>query len=250
MKVVAIQSLFPGAGGTSITAHLMTALEKSQQTVLGIDLCPYNDLRLWFGMPRNELTGWTTASGELAQAMQQHRQSSEFGVSYIPTGEAGFTANDIVRKFCGSDSPLSANTFEKSPDILLLNLPSADAYALQRLLPLSDLVLQVWAPEPRVSYRLQQFVRDNSFVASDIPHSLFFLENLQAPALELNNDISAIIREQLSDQAQVPACVSRDQHICEALATQQTTFEYSAGSAANREFLTIAKWVCNELGVS
>ncbi|MAK71892.1 MAG: hypothetical protein CMF19_07585 [Idiomarinaceae bacterium] len=245
MSLIAIQSLFGGAGATTVCANLAAALLRNEQHVMCVDACIWNDLRLWFGMARNQHNGWMTHSEQAAESIHASVARSEFGAKYVPLGEGDFSQDAVLAALS------NATVFDQLPadddTLILVNLPSARPEVLARWLPNLDLALSVWSPDPRVAQRLQHFGRNVTTADGGIHDNLFLLENSYAPQLELNRDISSIIRFQIAEETQVPLALPKDQHIPEALAPQQSGFEYSIGAASNHVYQELAEWVCQHV---
>ena len=242
MAIITVQSLFSGAGATTIVANLSNALLRKDNKVIAVDLCPHNDLRLWYGMPIQQQGGWAKSYINNTNDSRECAFRSDFGAIFFPLGYVYDQFEELTSLIEYNPHRFFSWLSDDPETLVIINLPSQSIRLYQALIEHVDLHLCVWQPEPRVYPRMQAFIQATG-LGSDVPDAFVFLENAVAPQLELNRDISDIINHELSDKVTANVGIMRDQHLVEALATQQSCYEYSVAASANADFSELATWV-------
>tara|TARA_B100000700_G_scaffold319259_1_gene414095 strand:- start:7516 stop:8265 length:750 start_codon:yes stop_codon:yes gene_type:complete len=242
LAIITVQSLFSGAGATAIVANVSNAMLRQGTKVRSIDVCSHNDLRLWYGMPLQQTGGWAQGFMDNPQDSLDFAFQSDFGATFLPLGEVNEGYQALLNRI-ESDPVAWLEWLKHEPEgMLIINLPSHCERLYKALIQHVDLHLCVWQAEPRVYPRLQQFIKRQQ-LNDGVPEAFLFIENGVAPQLELNRDISNIIHHELADDVTTDISIMRDQHIAEALATQQSCYEYSIAASANADFTELASWI-------
>ncbi|MAD52785.1 MAG: hypothetical protein CMF18_01760 [Idiomarinaceae bacterium] len=242
LAIITVQSVFSGAGATTIAANLSNALLRQGTKLSTVDACSHNDLRLWYGMPLSQSGGWALGYLDNISDSREFAFRSDFGATFLPLGEVNDNYDQLTNRIESDPQQWLSWLKAGSDDWLIINLPSHCTRLYQALIPYVDLHLGVWQAEPRVYPRMQQFIVKQN-LHSEVPNAFVFQENGVAPQLELNRDISNIINHELADEVTSPVGIMRDQHVAEALATQQSCYEYSIAASANADFAELANWV-------
>lgn len=242
LAIITVQSLFSGAGATAIVANLSNALLRQGVKVSAVDLCMHNDLRLWYGMPLSQAGGWAQGYLDSADDSRDFAFQSDFGATFLPLGEINEDYQALLTLIEGDPVHWLQWLTTEADNTVIINLPSHCERLYKALIQQVDLHLCVWQAEPRVYPRLQQFIKRQQ-LNDGVPEAFLFIENGVAPQLELNRDISNIIHHELADEVTTDISIMRDQHIAEALATQQSCYEYSLAASANADFSELASWV-------
>ncbi|RUO39541.1 cellulose synthase operon protein YhjQ [Pseudidiomarina aestuarii] len=249
MKLIAVKGLFGGAGTTTIAANLANAMRRRKHPVIALDLCATNSLRLHFGMPIGDPRG-LFRSGRLVDDLREAAFETDNGLIYLPHGEIDEQPDrtDIEGILGGLYELLQR--FESPQELIVfIDVPNSESTILNWLTTHAEIMLHVLTPEPRAYPALRYFSR---ITWPQIQHQglrHWLLLNQCAPHLELSRDIADLLRRELDPHLLVPTFIQRDQHIPEALATQQTTFDFTIGAQANVEFAAIAEWLEERLEV-
>lgn len=243
MKVIAVKGLYGGAGTTTVTANLASALRRRQHPVVAVDLCATNMLRLHFGMPLHDTRGLFQA-GELVDDLRAAAFETEQGLIYLPYGDVSeqperTDIEALLERLYG----LLAQFSTEQQLLVLIDVPNSEGQMLSWLATHTDVMLHVLTPDPRVYPALHYFaVKQWPYIqAEQLQH--YFLLNQCAPQLELNRDIIDLLRHELAPELLVPTFIQRDQHLPEAFATQQAAIDFTLGAQANVDFVAIAEWL-------
>ncbi|WP_075182482.1 cellulose biosynthesis protein BcsQ [Pantoea sp. 1.19] len=234
MPIIALQGLRGGSGATSLTAALAWALSSLNASVLAIDFCPINQLRLHFNTPREETRGW-------AQAIHQGGdwQGSALrympGLDFLPFGEL---SDDAVSAFeAQSDTALGPwpdRLRQLSSDYrwILLDVPAENSRWSRQASGLADLVLRVIVPDANTHLRLHQrpFSGNTRFVINQYNTHSRTHQDLQQLWLSIVSPL-------------LPVMVHRDEALAEALLIKQPIGEYRPHSLAAEEVNTLANWL-------
>lgn len=242
MKLLAIESLVGGAGATTLTANLAAALRQGEQRVAVIDCCAQNHLAAHFGQPLTETMGVFTHT-EAPESTLESAFIAASGVLVAPYGSATESAQSITAQHQQRFEQLLQELQELSKprvDWVLLNLPTGFSFAPNVMLPNAASCLLVLEPEPRCYMNLQRWQ-----ARQGRPEQLRYraIMNKVAPHLELPRDIFDLCQAELDPEWLLPLYINRDQHIPEALATQQLLFEYTLGAQGNADFAELAAWL-------
>ncbi len=242
MRVVAFKSLFGGAGATTVMANISTALQRQHHVVVAVDLCSTNVLRLHFGMPLKQDGGLFTQHSSAVSDLRHAAFENSDGVIYIPYGQPSHDQADEINTAQLEGFYQELETLCKGKSAwLILNLPTTLTPLAMWWLAKADLLIHVLTPEPRAYPALQQFIQHSDL--DEVEVSSFFLFNQVATHLELNRDIFDLLNFELQAELIIPTAVQRDQHVPEALATQQSVFSYAAGAQANIEITAVTHWL-------
>lgn len=241
MSIVAIVGAAGGAGATTVTAHLATAIVQQDRPVLCFDFCPSNALRLHFGACFDDPDGFATAL--LAGApWQDCAYASADGVRFLPFGAMADDA--ALERLCAwlQERPnwfrYSVAAIDLPADtIVLCDCPRLPAALRNQVLAAADIVLVSCAPDPlslASATRLASQLHDAGRVA------LILLNGFEA-GRALDRDMQLILRRQYGALA-APVTIHRDESLREALACKQTVFDYAPASQAAQEFAALATW--------
>lgn len=245
MKVVAIIGANGGAGATTVTAHLAAALAAQNKSVLGMDFCPENFLRLHFGMLWNDGTGFAP---QLLAGQPWHEAAfrSAGGVDFVPFGQLPSEA--ALQRLC--------DWFSRHPDwfgerlkevqlpadtLVICDCPRLSATLSAQVLARADLVLVVMTPDA-ISYAAATQTLHAVMAEGEGAPPASIVLNAFDPSRDLDRDIAALLRTGFQ-RALAPVTVHRDESLREALACKQTVFDAAPSSQAAYEFSALATWV-------
>lgn len=247
MKLIGFESLVGGAGATTLSANVAGAMQRVGHRIAVVDCCPDNQLAAYFALPTVFASGWASDLDD-TDLILSNAFVAESGVVVVPYGWRKKPADDVVLQ---SAFQQVINALNDHPtmqfDSIILNLPTGFSYQSNFKLPANTHCILVFEPEPRSYIALQRWqyvmpkVRDVSY---------FGLVNKVASQLELQRDTFDLFSAILPSNWLVPLHINRDQHVPEALATQQLLFEYTLGSQAGKDIMQFADWLQQHTGTT
>lgn len=242
LSVVAIIGAAGGAGTTTVTAHLATAIAQQDQPVLCFDFCPTNVLRLHFGAAYDDPDGFAAAL-LAGTPWQDAAYTSAGGVRFLPFG--ALPGDAALERLCGwlHEEPSwfgdNLAAIDLAPQTLVLcDCPRLPAALRNQVLAAADIILVCCAPDPlslATATRLAGQLQDKAGRMARI-----LLNGFEAGRL-LDRDMQLILRSQHGRLA-APVMIHRDESLREALACKQTVFDYAPASQAAQEFAALATW--------
>lgn len=258
MKVVAVQSLSPGAGATTLVANLAGALQRDGRNVVVIDADPRDQLKLHFGMSLVDQDGWwpsTTGQLELAESAfiaRPELDAARVSAHFIPFGRRSSTpeadnAYDVLLRHPKAfqealkELPLDTST------IVLINITDALSLLHYQVMSLADEVITLLEPGPLWQAQLLRGYADFMSERLASGGSLSVLLTKCRPELQLNNDCAQLLEAELSTSVLVPLTIKQDQHVPEALAQQQLVEDTNANSSYVNEIDALAMWLASRL---
>ena len=242
MTVIALIGATGGAGATTVTAHLATAILQQDRPVLCFDFCPTNVLRLHFGATFDAPDGFAAAL-VAGLPWQDHAYASADGVRFLPFGALEDDA--ALERLCSwlqqrphwlRDSIAAIDL--PADTIVLCDCPRLPAALRNQVLAAADIVLVCCAPDPlslAAATRLAGQLQDNAGRLARI-----LLNGFDA-GRSLDRDMQLILRR-LQEHLAAPVTIHRDESLREALACKQTVFDYAPGAQAAQEFAALATW--------
>lgn len=151
-RIIAIIGANNGMGGTAVAAHLSAALHSLGKSVLAIDCCPNNVMRLYFGTPWQEGNGFARALLD-HQPWYESAYRSAKGVSFVPFGHLENEAElDVLCDLIEPHPEWLGNQIERldlSPDTLVIcDCPRHPKILRSHLMSIAHMVIIVMQPEP------------------------------------------------------------------------------------------------------
>lgn len=248
LKIITVMSAVGGAGATTVVAHLSAALAGRDRFVLAVDCCPENRLRLHFGMPLRDRSGWATALLE-GKNWHEFAYRSTSNIDFLPFGEilADAQLDDVIKLMKQQpnwfQSEMAQVRFPVEA-IVICDCPRLPAVFREQLLPISDIVLLVTSSDT-VSYSIATRIATAARGANG-PETLVVLNGFDA-ARQLDRDIALLLRTQ-HRQNFVSIKIHRDESLREALACKQTVFDFAPCSQAAHDFSALATATLSRLG--
>lgn len=231
MSIIGIISLSPNAGAKTVSANLAYELSSEASPCLAIDACDANLLRLHFGMPLSDERG----AGENLTNIFSHPSS----VHYLPYG----------KRTSEQTHPLCLNMLEQFKERIngqfsgyhkhIVNLGHLPLTQWKLLESQFSLILCVIEPQPLTYAYLHKL---NQFW-DRIPQNFKFIINKVSYTEKLNQEVTQLIRFELSETLISPVLIRLDQNIPEALATQQPVNDYAPASQGAADFNALSLWV-------
>lgn len=253
MIVLTVASPKGGVGKTSLTANLAASLVARGRRVLAVDLDPQNALRLHLGMPPNEIAGTSRATLE-GQPWAKCLFRSAAGVQYLPFGELNDSDTQAFESFLEKQPAwLRSHLAElklRPDDIVLIDTPPGPSTYLRQALSVANRVLVVlladaasYATIPQMTRLVETHCRhrpdfqDNHLIVNQVDSSRQLARDvLNAMKMAYGNTILGTIHY--------------DQAVSEALAYDQSIFEYAPHSLAAQDFKNCTDKLLSVLGTS
>ena len=251
MHTLTMFSLKGGCGNTLLAANLTHVWHQQGHSVLAIDACPDNQLRLPLGMPLSSNDGHAWAKDN---NLPWHESAwlSPAGVPFLPFGYpapqtmAALMAKDYAHSNwlrqtltaielpdntrCVVDggtlnSPLLATALAPANTVLIIL--SSDAMVCVPLKQLETHLLMALTPENRPRY--------------------YFVLNRFSANRSLDRDMRSLAQEVLGTRM-APVVVHEDESMREALVMKQTVFEYAPHSQAAEDIQRLSIWLSALIG--
>jgi len=250
VKVLAIASAKGGVGKTTVTANLATALSHAGQPVLVADLDPQNALRLHFGLEPGVIDGMSRAT--LAGASWRAScERSERGVAVMPYGVLNEDDRALFENHLAAHpgwlGEHLGNLGMVRHAIVLIDTPPGPSVYLRQALAAADMALLVTLPDA-ASYAtlpmMENLVDSYTEGRHDYQGHLHLI-NQADTTRQLSADVAQVMRQQFGPN--FVGAVHRDQAVAEALAYDQSVFDYAQDSQAAADLMDIAKTVLARL---
>lgn len=234
MATLGIQGIRGGVGTTSITAALAWALQTLGESVLVIDACADNLLRLSFNVDFNHRDGW-------ARALLDEKEWRDAGLRYtslldilpfgrLSAGEWESLAAQPARLNQLSNM-LQAWQNQSHYQWVLIDLPHGLSALTRPLVELCDHTLTVIKPDTNCHVRLHQ---------QPLPTDTWLLVNDLRIGSQIQDDLWQVWLQ--SQRRMLPMYIHRDEAVAECMAAKQPLGEYRSDALAAEEVLTLANW--------
>lgn len=234
MAVLGLQGVRGGVGTTSITAALGWALHVLGESVLVIDACPDNLLRLSFNVDFDREEGW-------ARAMLDNRDWREGGMRYtssldiLPFGRltaAEWENTHVLHDALGQLIPVFQTLqSQQRYNWVLVDLPHGVSPLTRQFLDHCDHTLVVVKPDTNCHVRLHQ---------QPLPVGARILVNDLRIGSQMQDDLYQVWLQ--SQRHLLPMVIHRDEAMVECLGSKQPLGEYRGDALAAEEILTLANW--------
>lgn len=258
MILIAINSITPGAGTTTVAANLMVAMQRLGRHAVLIDGDPRNQVRLHFGMPASDPHGWWPHSGEglqfsdAAYVAAPPLDAAKISAHFVPFGdsasvlESDATYEYLVRHPSAFQEALQHSAIPESA-VVFVTLSEALVPLQYQVLAAADFAFGVITPNPLWQLQLQRYLRSTAAARLREQQPLHVLLNQCQPELTLNNDMAQLIQAELPADMAVPLTLHHDQHVPEALALQQLVENYQSNAQFANEIDALALWLETQL---
>lgn len=250
MKVLAIASAKGGVGKTTVTANLATALSHAGQPVLVADLDPQNALRLHFGLDPHAIDGLSRAT-LAGLPWRASCERSERGVAVMSYGVVNEDDRGLFENHLADHPGWLAEHLRNlgmvRHAIVLLDTPPGPSVYLRQALAAADMALLVTLPDAG-SYStlpmMENLVDSYTEGRTDFQGHMHLINQSDA-SRQLSADVAQVMRKQFGER--FIGAVHRDQAVAEALAYDQSVFDYAQDSQAAADLMDIAKTVLARL---
>ena len=243
MNILSLRGIKGGVGTTTLVANLAAAMRRMGRTVIVVDLCNDNLLRLLFSMPFADTAGWAPRllAGDCAL---EAGYRSETGIHLLPFGRIDRQGLDRLNAMINQDPHWLAAMLQPidlpADSWLLLDCPVQNSALTQQAEALADQRLQVINAEPGCYALLAQqdvMITHNPAAA---PNRL--LINAFNPQRELDRNLHDLMRLENSDSL-APVVIHQDETLREAFACMQTATDLAPQCQAVQDLQILATWL-------
>lgn len=234
MAILGLQGIRGGVGTTSVTAALAWSLQLLGESVLVVDACPENLLRLSWNIDFNQPDGW-------ARALLDGRDWRDAGQRYtsqldvLPFGQltAGEAENvHLLYDALGAlGSILQTLKSQTHYQWVLVDIPHGHSPLARLILEHCDSSLVIVKPDTNCHVRLHQ---------QALPAGAHILINDLRVGSQLQDDLYQVWLQ--SQRRLLPMIIHRDEAMAECMAAKQPLGEYRSDALAAEEMLTLANW--------
>ncbi|MFN7000736.1 MAG: cellulose biosynthesis protein BcsQ [Elioraea tepidiphila] len=245
MPLLLVASPKGGVGKTTISAGLADALARAGRRVIALDLDPQNALRLHFGVPVQDQSGFVVALPQGADWRAFLRQT-ESGVLLLPHGASDLRGALDLHAAIGRNPEMLAGPVRQMladpGTIVVADLPPGASPVLAALAPLASLLLAVLLPDSASTALLPdidqgRFLGRGTLAALGAP-PLHIVLNQVDPASALSRRTAEAVARHLGPR--LLGAIAREDAVPEALAWQRPLLRHAPGSAAARDLSDLA----------
>ncbi|MCE9992188.1 cellulose biosynthesis protein BcsQ [Enterobacter sp. 186315] len=234
MAILGLQGVRGGVGTTSVTAALAWSLQLLGESVLVIDACPDNLLRMSFNVDFNRPDGW-------ARSLIDGKEWQDAGMRYtsqldlLPFGQLtrreqeNYAAHQPTLELF--TRALERLSLEGHYQWILLDLPHGNDPLTRQLISFCDHILSIANVDANCHIRLHQ---------QALPAQAHILINDLRIGSQIQDDLYQVWLQ--SQRRLMPMVIHRDEGMAECLASKQPLGEYRSDSLAAEEILTLANW--------
>ncbi|MFZ2990478.1 cellulose biosynthesis protein BcsQ [Ideonella sp.] len=250
MIVLTVASPKGGVGKTSVTANLAAALAARGRRVVAVDLDPQNALRLHMGVPPTEISG-TSRSTLAGEPWGRLMFQAPHGVRLLPFGELNDQDMQRFEVYLEEHPEWLAEHLRTlglaADDIVLIDTPPGHSPYLRQALAVAHRVLIVLLADAASYATIPQISRlvDTHCAQRREFQGSHLLVNQVDTARHLARDVLNAMRAAYGPR--ILGTIHSDQAVSEALAYDQTVFDYAPHSVAALDFNHCADKLLNLL---
>lgn len=234
MAILGLQGVRGGVGTTSVTAALAWSLQLLGESVLVIDACPDNLLRLSFNDEITRKSGWARAVLDGQDWRDTAlRYTSLIDVLPFGTLTPGERENalSLTEKLAAISDIVETLHRQGTWKWILLDLPHGFYPWTQSLLAACQHTLMIVQPDANCHIRLHQ---------QALPVNANILINDLRVGSQLQEDLYQVWLQ--TQRRLLPVAIHRDEAMAECMAAKQPLGEYRQDALAAEEILTLANW--------
>ncbi|ADW69098.1 cellulose synthase operon protein YhjQ/BcsQ [Granulicella tundricola] len=229
---LAVFSLAGGVGKTSMVATLGRSLSSLGEKVLLTDTTSHGLLPFYFGA--SELRAG------VVRTFSPPSGSTDAPI-YLVSYDVDEAAGDRTLQDALADEITKAAS---GTHRVLLDLNTASAWLIRRLIKMSPTILVPVAPDMNSVISLQAVERFFHGLNDQEGRAIqpYYLLNQFDAALPLHLDVREVLRRQLGDRL-LPYVIRRSPAVSEALAEGMTVVDYAQDNAVAKDYLNVAHWL-------
>lgn len=246
MPLIAFASPKGGVGKTTLAANVADALCRSGRTVLLLDLDPQNALRLHFGVPLHDTSGFMAELPRRPDWRALVRRTAS-GVLLLPHGAVGLSA--VLEQFLlleREPALLAAPLHEMLADpqlLVLADLPPGPSQVLSVAAPLATVIVTVLQSEA-ISAAMLDEVESGRFLGGGTLAALYggrlqFVLNGVDLRARLSRSAAEAMARHLGPR--LLGAISRDEAVAEALSEMRLVQDMAPGCAAAADLRHVAR---------
>jgi cellulose synthase operon protein YhjQ len=250
MTLICFASPKGGVGKTTLAANVANELAQIGLRTIALDLDPQNTLRLHFGVPLDDGSGFTH---RLAQQpdWRSYVRETPVGVSLLPYGSSGTDDAILLASTVAQTPELLLRPVDEilsSPDIcLVVDTPPGPSPLLSVLLPRIDLLVTVLLVDATSTSLIPSVEKEmyGKGQADDPATAVAFVLNQFDPRTRLGGVIADAAARHLGER--LLGIVYRDEFVAEAAAAQKVLATYAPASKANHDIAAISRTILSRL---
>lgn len=251
MPLIAVYSPKGGTGKTTLAANLCHSLSTMGLKTVAVDFDPQNALRLQFGIPLADTSGYVASASESAM-WSKHLLSTPHHVFVLPYGKTTIQQRSAFEMSLIREPSFVARGLQEllaQPDLIVVaDLPTANIYALQSLLPKADVVVTPLLADTASLSLLPEVENLFADIAMQENASDTFVVINQADyRRKVSKDVEGYMVQRLNDT--IIGIVHRDESVVEANAAQQSISSVNHASVAAFDIEVISKKLAEKLGL-
>lgn len=234
MAILGLQGVRGGVGTTSITSALAWSLQVLGESVLVVDACPDNLLRMSFNVDFTRTEGW-------ARSMLDGHDWRDAGLRYtsqldlLPFGQLSAAEQEnfhaIQAPLSGLAEAVTVLNQQGHYQWILVDIPHGFTPFTRPLIAACDHILAIANVDANCHIRLHQ---------QALPARAHLLINDLRIGSQIQDDLQQLWLQ--SQRRLLPMVIHRDEALAECLAAKQPLGEYRGDSLAAEELLTLANW--------
>jgi cellulose synthase operon protein YhjQ len=243
MTMVCFTSPKGGVGKTTLAANIAGELSRASMRVIALDIDPQNALRLHFGVPLEESTGFTHRIAQQPE-WRSCLLETPAGVPLLAYGPASMWETINLGAAVANDPDLLRRAVDpllEMPGIcLVVDAPPGHSPMLAALLPRVDLMVTVLTPDAG-SMSLIPALEHAGLTGdpAELPEATRFILNQFDPRTRLGGVIADAAARHLGNR--ILGVVYRDEHVAEAIAAQKLLADYAPGSKAYQDIRAVGQ---------
>ena len=250
MPLICFASPKGGVGKTTLAANIAGFIARSGVRVIALDLDPQNALRLHFGVPLTDTSGFTSRLAQRPDWRSALRPTSS-GVQLLPYGATDMPgavqlAGEVARFPALLDAPV--RDVLSDPSVwLVADTPPGPSAMLATLLPLADLLVTVLLVDATSVSSIPTLESGSAYAAngtSQATDQVVVLNQLDART-RLGRPIAEAASQHLGTR--LLGIVYRDEHVAEAIAAQKLMVEYAPGAKATHDLAAVSRAIMTRL---
>ncbi len=251
MPLITVYSPKGGVGKTTLAANLCYSLAATGLKAVAIDFDPQNSLRLHFGVPLTDQSGFAATAAESAE-WSQHVLSNRDNVFVLPFGKTTAQERSAFERRLVSDELFLSRGLSallRQPNLIVIaDLPPGYSAVLDHLLPLSDVLLVPLLADtaslallPEIEQLIEQETAKNPQLIARI------ILNQVDYRRKVNKEIESFLQERLEEK--LLGIVHRDESVVEANAEQKSLIEVNRASVAAFDVEVLGNRIAEKLGI-
>jgi cellulose synthase operon protein YhjQ len=242
-----------GVGKTTLAANLADALQRLGHSVLVLDLDAQNALRLHFGVPLTDRSGFVAGLLQRDTNWRQHLRQTPSGVLLLPHGALDLRGALDLAVALDRDADLLCGPLREmlaEPNLVVLaDLPPGPSQALALLAPMATMLIGVLQAEA-ISAALVPEIESGRFLgtgtmAAVLAGRLRVVLNGVDLASRLSRASAEAVARHLGFR--MLGAMSREETVAESLACQRLLLDHAPESRAASDLREIARVLSSAL---